>query len=114
MKRWPSEVTVGDSLWRIKFVKEVPDRARKGRVLVGLACPMDQVLYILRSLSPFDKLVVLVHEITHALEDEHGFEIDHNMLNKADLAWATFLCDNFLGQLSKRTRGQKRIKAIAS
>lgn len=112
--KWPKEIDVGDSIWHIRFVKKVPDRAGKGRVLVGLACPMDQTLYVLRSISPFDKLVVLIHEVNHALEDEHGYEIDHDTLNKADVAWAQFLCDNFLGQLSKRTRGKKLIKGIAT
>ncbi len=110
--RWPKDVTVGDSIWRVKFVKKVPERAGKGRVLIGLACPMDQVLYILRGLSDFDRLVVLIHEANHALEDEHGFEIDHAQLNKQDVAWAQFLCDNFLGQLSKKPRGKKVIKGV--
>jgi hypothetical protein len=113
MSDYPKEVAVGDSLWKVRFVDAVPERAGKGRVLVGLACPMDQTLYILKRMSPFDRLVVFLHEATHALEDEHGFEIDHATLNKLDKSWAQFLCDNFIGQLSKKCRGNPRIKSFA-
>lgn len=112
MKDYPRELIVGESLWKVKFVKLVPERAGKGRILVGLACPMDQTLYILRGLSPFDRLVVFLHEATHALEDEFGFEIDHTQLNKLDKSWAQFICDNFVGQLSKRASGKNPIKGI--
>lgn len=101
IRDYPREVLVGDSLWKVKFTRNIPARARK-KALAGLACPQDQTLYISFGLSPFDRLVVFIHECIHANEDEHGFEIDHDMLNKLDKSLAQFLCDNFIGQLSKR------------
>jgi hypothetical protein len=112
VRDFPRTFDVGDQIWTLKFVNRVPDRAGKGRVLVGLACPMEQILYIRKELSPFDRLVVFLHEVQHALEDEYDFEIDHAVLNKLDRAQAQFLCDNFFGELSTKTRGKKIIKGI--
>lgn len=112
---YPKQVDIGDSIWRVRFVDRVPAnvpgrKGRKPRYVIGLACPETQTLYILKSLSPHDRLVVFIHEVTHALEDEHGFEIEHSQLEKLDKAWAKFLCDNFFGQLSTKQRGTPRVK----
>lgn len=114
IRDFPREVDVGDAIWKVRFVDVVPDRAAKGRILIGLACPMDQVLYILKTLSPFDRLVVFLHEVQHALEDEGDFEIPHHILEKLDRWQAQFLCDNFFGQLSTKTRGKNPIKGLAT
>ncbi len=112
IKDFPREVNIGYAIWKVRFVSVIPERANKNEILVGLACPMDQVLYILKYLSPFDRLVVFLHELQHGLEDEHGFEIDHDVLNKLDKAQAQFLCDNFLGELSKKNRNKKLIGGV--
>lgn len=92
---FPRELLIGDSLWRLKFVRTIPNWANDKRVLVGLACPETQTLYIKTGLTPIDRLAVFIHELTHGLEDEYGFEIDHDTLNKYDMALARAVFDNY-------------------
>lgn len=110
LRDYPREFLVGDSLWKLRFVRVVPERARKGREVIGLACPETQTIYVQLRLTHFDRFVVVIHELTHCMEDEFDFEIDHDTLNKLDKSWAKFMYDNFFGGSGHKTRLGKKAK----
>lgn len=93
---FPKDLLIGDSIWRIKFVRHIRNWANDKRLLVGLACPESQTLSIKTGQTVLDRLTAFVHEFVHALEDEYGFEVDHDVLNKLDVAVARALLDNVI------------------
>lgn len=93
--RLPKKIVVGDSLWTIRQVREVP-RVKPLQELYGRA-DWDVELITIKSGLPFPKkLETLVHELLHAIEAEYSIVIPHALVHKLDAPIARLLLDNFL------------------
>jgi hypothetical protein len=92
----PRELVVGDSLWTVKYVRHIPDHETRRFRTHGLCDASEQVILIRTGLAPDERLRVFLHELVHAMEAEHGFELDHDVLEELDRALARLILDNFL------------------
>lgn len=88
----PREIHLGDSIWKVKFVRKIPDEAED---TLGLCDPSECTIYIKQGQSYVSRLDTLFHEIIHAIENEYEFDLDHKHVYKLGEALAKFFVDNF-------------------
>lgn len=104
-KDFPRVLKVGESIWTVRFVREIPGDTKGAKeITVGLADSEAQEILIRQGLTAALRLETFIHEVTHALEFEFGFQIPHAVLHKADKAWAQFLIENLLGGSTQRLK----------
>jgi hypothetical protein len=86
--RLPREVWVKDAVYRISY--------KRGLDEFGY-CDMNEKKIVIRAgLSFQERLDTLVHEISHAIEEEWDFDVKHEHIHKLSTAWAQVLVDNII------------------
>ena len=89
--RIPREVKVGDAVYRVRFVRQIP----RGPEYIGYCCAESQTIYIKTKLSKADRLSTYVHELLHALDFEHEkLNLPHAVIYRLERPLAQFLRDN--------------------
>lgn len=88
----PKEMMIGDELWSVRFTRNIPS---KDKDLYGLCDPSDKTIYIRPGLSYRQRLDTLIHELIHALEFEHGFELEHKHVYKIAEGLVNIWLENF-------------------
>lgn len=87
--QYPNTMLVGDSVWSIKFVRDI-----EGSDAYGACDPQCKTIYIEMGQTRYQTLCTFLHELIHAIEIEYGFTIRHSILNKLELALASLLTEN--------------------
>lgn len=94
-KDYPKEILVGDSFYKIKFVRRICHAATGTDMqTLGTCCPDDKEILILQGLDPMERLSTLVHELLHALEFEYEIEIPHKLIYQLERPITQLLMDN--------------------
>ena len=93
VKDYPREIQVGDSIWAIKFVRNLGQTATT--ITWGLCDPSTQTISIRLGQTAKERLKTVLHELLHAIEDEYGIEIPHGLIHKLEDPFARFLIDNY-------------------
>jgi hypothetical protein len=88
-KHFPRELMIKDSIWKIKFVREL-----EGDCL-GLCDPGEKIIYIKQGQSYQERLDSVLHEVLHAINFEYNFEIKHQHVYKLAEAMARIYVENF-------------------
>lgn len=98
---YPREILVGDSLYKIKFVKKItePNPAHTTEI-VGICDPSEKEILIIQGLGPFERLKAFIHEILHAIEFEHDIDIPHQLIYKLEQPIALLMLENLLEALT--------------
>lgn len=94
-KDFPKEITVGDNIWSVRFVRHIPHDV-PGRICLGLAEPSEQIIFIKMGQKPKARLHAFLHEILHVLEYEYDLSIPHRLIYRLEDPLARFLMDNYL------------------
>jgi hypothetical protein len=111
-KDYPRQLLIGESIWTVRFVRRIEhEQPDAKKVTVGLCCAESQTVYIRQGIRPALRLETFIHEVTHAMEFEYGFKLNHDDIHLLDEPWAKFLIQNFLGGSIKRVSG-KRAKVL--
>lgn len=94
-KDYPKEIVVGDSIYRVRFVRKICE-AKEGSdsETLGLCCPGDKEILIKQGLDPMERLSTLIHEILHCLEFEYEIEIPHKLIYQLERPITQLLMDN--------------------
>jgi hypothetical protein len=95
LKDYPRQIQVGDSLWSVKFKRDLGQT--ETRITWGLCCPAEQTIYIRLGQTQKERLKTFLHELLHAIEEEYGFEVPHQLIHRLEDPLARFLMDNYLG-----------------
>lgn len=83
-------LNIKDEIYTVKYLKEVDDCPRTYGV-----CDFDsKEIEIRKDISPKGNLRTTIHEVLHAICDEHKIRIKHADIHKLDAAIADFLTDN--------------------
>lgn len=93
-KHIPKELLIGESLWRVRFVRHIPDNS-KDKLTLGLCCPDEKTIYIRQGQSFEERLDTVIHEIIHAAEYEFQFELEHRHVHKLGEVLAKIYIQNF-------------------
>lgn len=91
---FPKTILIGDTMWQIKFVRNVPATTTPGRTVDGLCEPETCIIYIRKGLKPLYRLEVVLHEILHAIDFEYGITLDHKLIEKLEKPLQRLLMDN--------------------
>lgn len=89
---FPKELLIGDNIWRVKFVRKIPD---DNPYCVGLCDPSLFIIYIKTGMTFEERIEIFAHELTHAFCFEYGFDIKHKHIYKLGEAVARLYVDNF-------------------
>lgn len=79
-RKYPKHLTIRGEHWEVKFARNLDKRADASSdesPILGLCEPDTKTIWIKLGQSKIDTLKTFVHEIVHAIEDEHGFTIPH-------------------------------------
>lgn len=79
LRDFPRELWIGENLWRIKFVRRMPDGDPDDR---GCCDPSEHVIYIKLGQAYEERMSTFFHEVLHALEYEGGFDVVHAHVEK--------------------------------
>lgn len=88
-KNYPKRIHVGDTTYRIKFVKSC------GKNTLGLCDGTKEIIYIRKGLGPAARFKTLIHEILHAIEFSHGIPLKHSKIRLLEEAIADIFIQNF-------------------
>lgn len=63
--------------------------------ILGRCYQKEKIIQIQKHLRGEKKMMVFIHEVFHAIEEEYGVKINHQLLDKIDSAFTKFLIQNF-------------------
>lgn len=94
-KDYPKEIVVGDSIYRVRFVRAIGD-APKGseKETLGLCCPGEKEILVKQGLGALERFSTFVHELLHAVEFEYEIEIPHKLIYQLELPLTKLILDN--------------------
>ena len=95
IRQYKDTYLVGESIWNLKFKRQVEPTDGKNRETVGLCDPSEKQVSIRLSQSKEDTLKTFIHEFLHAFEDEYEINLKHSDVYKLEEAIYHFLVDNF-------------------
>jgi len=90
-KGYPRRVKIGDSFYRIRFVKKIQGTDKK---YSGMFYPHTKQICILNSLSKDETLKTYLHEISHAMECEYDIKISHKAIYQYEEAIFDYIVAN--------------------
>lgn len=92
----PRELLINGNVWKIKFVRKIKEHGNaKTTVTVGLCDTGTKIIYLKMGLSFKKRREILAHEILHAWEAEHGFELAHKHVYLISQAFSQLFAENF-------------------
>lgn len=89
----PEMILIKGDIWQIRLVKEI----EAGKNTVGLCDEQDNMIYIKRGQSTKDKVKTFIHELLHAIEISHNFNIPHRLVYALEEPIYQLIKDNFYG-----------------
>lgn len=92
-RTFPKQVTVGDSIWRIVFVRKVR-LVKNPENVMAATCAETQTIEIVYGLSRKELLETFLHEVMHAIEYEYDINIPHDVIYKMEPGLASFFAEN--------------------
>lgn len=94
---YPKEILVGDSLYKVRFVKKINEPLRTENMeVVGLCDPSEKEILIIQGLGPYERMKAFIHELLHAIEFEHDIDIPHALIYKLEEPIALFILENLV------------------
>lgn len=95
MKAYPTELKVGDRVYRIRFVSSIRGCRKLGKgSTMGIHDPNRCEILLKKGMSTDDTLKTLFHELVHALQFEYKIKISHEDVYKFEEAIFDFLWAN--------------------
>lgn len=93
-KDYPKTLLVNGQTWRVRFFRIPPIQERPSEEIMGVCVPATKTIWLKQGQPPSERFSTFVHEVTHAIEREHGIEIPHWVVEKMEGPIAAFLREN--------------------
>lgn len=93
-REYPREIIVGDSLWRVRFIRRIPADLEMDSNDTGACCPADHTIYIKMGQTPVERFKTFVHELIHAAEYEWQIDMPHKIVEDLEEPIYRILLDN--------------------
>lgn len=89
---YPSELIIAEDTYKVRFVKKMPDGCRD---TVGLCDFSERTIYLKKGMSQAETLKTFIHEILHAICEEHKIKVSHKAIYRLEEAVYAFFVGNF-------------------
>lgn len=90
---YPKEVLVRGNTWSVKFVRKF-SYCEDDEHILGECDPSEKIIRIRQGISPLQTWTTFIHELLHAFEEEYEFEVDHDHIEKFEVAIVEFMLSN--------------------
>jgi hypothetical protein len=94
MKKYPTDLHIGDETYTVKFVTKFPG-CKRDEGVCGLTDSSTHTIYIMKGMSKAQTFRTLVHEVLHGIEFEYDLKIRHSLVYQLEKAIGDFLLMNF-------------------
>lgn len=88
------EWIIGDAVWSVAFTKVIK-YGKDNKGIVGLTDYSNNSIQIKTNQSKVETLSTFVHEILHAMDEEHKLKLTHEQIYGLEEAIMNFLASNF-------------------
>ena len=96
--QYPAKIKVKDIEYTVVFVDQI-----EGRDNLGLCYGDERKLILLKNnLDPHTRFKIFIHEVLHAIENEYGFELNHDHVYKLQDGLGDLLIQNLVGEVFSR------------
>lgn len=90
----PRQFYIRDAVYEVKWKRDLTAFIGLPGRTIGFCHEADQIIYVQLGLSVEDRLMVVCHEVLHAIEFEWKIKIPHWLINRIDRPMALFILAN--------------------